>query len=78
MGNNIPGLSGQRITAAYQFSFGGHFLAGASACYMAAALVVSFNGRAFDPQSGTWVDSKDLQKAAVEMEARGASEKGVD
>jgi len=78
LGNNVPGVTGQRSTAVYDFNFGGHFLEGASAYYMAAALVVSFNGRAFDPQSGKWLDSKELQKAAGEMEAMGASEKGVD
>jgi hypothetical protein len=43
---------------------------------LAAALVVSFNGRAFDPESGKWLDSKELQKIAGELEAMGASEKG--
>ena len=52
LANDIPEVKRQRSTAAYDFSFGGHFLEGASAYYMAAALVVSFNGRAFDPQSG--------------------------
>jgi hypothetical protein len=78
LGNNIPGVKGQRSTAAYDFNFGGNFLEGASAYYMAAALVVSFNGRAFDPQSGKWLDAKQLQVMAVEMEAMGASEKGVE
>jgi len=77
MGNDIPGVKRQRSTAAYDFNFGGHFLEGASAYYVAAALVVSFNGRAFDPQSGKWLDSKELQKIAGEMEAMGASEKGI-
>jgi hypothetical protein len=78
LGSNIPGAKGQRSTAAYDFSFGGYFLEGASAYYMAAALVVTFNGRAFDPQSGKWLDAKELQTIAGEMEAMGASEKGVD
>jgi hypothetical protein len=78
LGNDIPGVAAQGSTAAYDFNFGGHFLEGASAYYMAAALVASFNGRAFDPQSGKWLDSKELQKVAGEMEAMGASEKGVD
>jgi hypothetical protein len=44
---------------------------------MAAALIVAFNGRAFDPQSGKWRDSKELQTAAAEFETMGASEKGI-
>jgi len=52
LGDEIPEVKGQRSTAAYDFNFGGHFLEGASAYYLAAALVVSFNGRAFDPESG--------------------------
>jgi hypothetical protein len=66
-----------RSTAAYDFTFGGHFLEGASAYYLAAALVVSFNGRAFDPESGKWLDSKELKKIAGELETIGASEKGI-
>jgi hypothetical protein len=77
LANHIPEVKKQRCTAAYDFSFGGHFLEGASAYYMAAALVASFDGRAFDPQSGMWLDSKQLQEIAGEMEAMGASEKGV-
>ena len=77
LANHIPEVKKQRSTAAYHFSFGGHFLEGASAYYMAAALVASFDGRAFDPQSGMWLDSKQLQEIAGEMEAMGASEKGV-
>ena len=77
LGNHIPGVKRQGSTAGYDFNFGGHFLEGASAYYMAAALVVSFNGRAFDPQSGKWLDSKELQTIAGELEAMGASEKGV-
>jgi hypothetical protein len=78
LANDIPEVKRQRSTAAYDFNFGGHFLEAASAYYVAAALVVSFNGRAFDPQSGKWLDSNELQKAAGEMEAMGASETGVD
>jgi hypothetical protein len=78
LGSDIPGINAQASTAAYDFNFGGHFLEGASAYYMAAALVTSFNGRAFDPQSGKWLDSKELQAIADQMEAMGASEKGVD
>jgi hypothetical protein len=78
LGKDIPGVIEQGSTAAYDFNFGGHFLEGASAYYMAAALVASFNGRAFDPQSGKWLDSKELQEIADQMEAMGASEKGVD
>jgi hypothetical protein len=78
LGKDIPGVAAKGSTAAYDFNFGGHFLEGASAYYMAAALVAAFNGCAFDPQSGKWLDSKELQKMAGEMEAMGASEKGVD
>jgi hypothetical protein len=39
LANHIPEVKKQRCTAAYDFSFGGHFLEGASAYYMAAALV---------------------------------------
>jgi hypothetical protein len=77
LGDEIPEVKGQRSAAAYDFNFGGHFLEGASAYYLAAALVVSFNGRAFDPESGNWLDSKELQKIAGELEAMGASEKGI-
>ncbi len=45
---------------------------------MAAALVASFNGRAFDPESGKWLDSKELKKVAGELEIMGASEKGIE
>ena len=75
--NGIPGAKSRRSTAAYNFNFGGRFLEGASAYYMAAALVASFHGRAFDPQSGKWLDSKELEEIAGEMDAMGASEKGV-
>jgi hypothetical protein len=77
LSKDIPGAKTRPSTAAYDFNFGGRFLEGASAYYMAAALVASFNGRAFDPQSGKWLDSKELQKIAGEMDAMGASEKGV-
>jgi hypothetical protein len=76
LGKQIPGMR-LRSTAAYDFNFGGHFLEGASAYYMAAALVASFNGRAFDPQSGKWLDSKELKKIAGELEIMGTSEKGI-
>lgn len=77
LGKDIPGAKTRPSTAAYDFNFGGRFLEGASAYYMAAALAASFNGRAFDPQSGKWLDSKELQTMATEMDAMGASEKGV-
>ena len=77
LGNGIPGMPRLRSTAAYDFTFGGHFLEGASAYYLAAALVVSFNGRAFDPESGKWLDSKELKRIAGELETMGASEKGI-
>jgi hypothetical protein len=75
--SDIPGAKWHRSTTVYDFSFGGHFLEGASAYYMAAALVASFHGRAFDPQSGQWLNSTELQTAAGEMEALGASEPGI-
>jgi hypothetical protein len=78
LGKEIPGLRQSPSTAAYDFNFGGHFLEGASAYYLAATLVASFNGRAFDPQSGQWLDSKELQKIAGELETMGASEKGIN
>jgi hypothetical protein len=78
LGKEIPGLRRSPSTAAYDFNFGGHFLEGASAYYVAAALVASFNGRAFDPQSGQWLDSKELKKIAGELETMGASEKGIN
>ncbi len=77
LSKEIPGMRRFRSTGAYDFSYGGHFLEGASAYYLAAALVASFNGRAFDPESGKWLDSKELQKVAIELETMGASEKGI-
>jgi hypothetical protein len=77
LGKEIPGMQRLRSTAAYDFNFGGHFLEGASAYYLAAALVASFNGRAFDPESGKWLDSKELKKIAGELETMGASETGI-
>jgi hypothetical protein len=77
LGKDIPGAKTRPSTAAYDFNFGGRFLEGSSAYYLAAALVASFNGCAFDPQSGKWLDSKELQTIASEMDAMGASEKGV-
>jgi len=74
----IPGMPRLRSTAVYDFNFGGHFLEGASAYYAAAVLVASFNGRAFDPGSGKWLDSKELRKIADEFETMGASEKGIE
>jgi hypothetical protein len=44
---------------------------------LAAALVTTFDGRAFDPESGKWLDSKELQSIAGELEAMGASEPGI-
>jgi len=67
LGKEIPEIQRLRSTAAYDFNFGGHFLEGASAYYLAAALVASFNGRAFDPESGKWLDSKELEKIAGEL-----------
>ena len=75
--SEIPAVKKLRSTASYDFNFGGHFLEGACAYYTAAALVASFNGRAFDPESGKWLDSKELQKIAGELETMGASEPGV-
>jgi hypothetical protein len=75
--SDIPGAQRVRSTAAYDFNFGGHFLEGASAYYVAAALVASFHGRAFDPQSGQWLDSEELKAAAREMAALGESEPGI-
>jgi hypothetical protein len=77
LGKEIPGILRLRSTAAYDFNYGGHFLEGASAYYVAAALVATFNGRAFDPESGKWLDSKELKKIAGELETMGASEKGI-
>jgi hypothetical protein len=74
---DIPGAQRQHSTAVYEFSFGSHFLEGASAYYVAAALVASFHGRAFDPQSGQWLASKELKTAAGEMAALGTSEPGI-
>ena len=74
---DIPGAKWRPDTSAYEFSFGGHLLEGASAYYVAAALVASFHGRAFDPQSGQWMNSKELKAAAGEMAALGASEPGI-
>ena len=75
--DGIPGAQRQYSTAVYEFSFGGHLLEGASAYYVAAALVASFHGRAFDPQSGQWIDAPALHEAAEQMEAMGASEEGI-
>jgi len=75
--SDIPGAKWQPTTSAYEFSFGGHFLEGASAYYLAAALVASFHGRAFDPQSGRWLNAKELKAAAGDMAALGASEPGI-
>ena len=77
LGDEIPAIKRQHSSAVYDFKFGGHFLEAASAYYLASALVASFNGRAFEPESGKWLDSKELQKAAHEMEAMSASEQGV-
>jgi len=77
LGKEIQGVQRLRSTAAYDFSFGRPYLEGASAYYLAAALVASFNGRAFDPESGKWLDSKELQKIAGQLESMGASEKGI-
>ena len=77
LGKEIPGIHRLHSTAAYDFNFA-HLLEGASAYYVAAALVASFNGRAFDPESGKWLDSKELKKVAGELEIMGASEKGID
>jgi hypothetical protein len=77
LGKEIPGIKAHHSTAAYDFNFGRHFLEGASAYYVAAALVVSFNGRAFDPESGKWLNSKELQQIAGQMEVLGAAEKGI-
>lgn len=73
----IPGADLQRSTAVYDFNFGGHFLEAASAYYVAAALVASFHGRAFDSETEEWLDAKELRTAAGEMEALGASEAGI-
>ena len=77
LGNEIPAIKRQHSTAVYDFSFGVDFFEAASAYYLASALAASFNGRAFEPESGKWLDSKELQKAAHEMEAMGDSEKAV-
>lgn len=71
----IQGVQRSGNTLAYDFNFGGHLLEGASAYYLAAALVASFNGRAFDPQSGKWLDSKELKKIAGELETMGLPKK---
>ena len=75
--DGIPGAKRHHSTAVYEFSFGSHFLEGASAYYVAAALVASFHGRAFDPQSGQWIDAPALDEAAEQMETLGASEEGI-
>ena len=75
--NHIPGAQPQHSTEVYEFSFGGRLLEGASAYYVAAALVASFHGRAFDPQSGQWIDAQALQTAAGQMEAMGASDPDI-
>jgi hypothetical protein len=77
MGTGIPGIQRLRSTAAYDFKFGGHLLEGAIAYYLAAALVASFNGHSFDPQSGKWLDAKELTQIAGELETMAASETGI-
>jgi hypothetical protein len=74
---DASGLARVKVSAGYDFSFGGHFLEAASAYYVASALVARFNGRALDPQTGAWLNAQQLQEAAVAFEAEGTAEKGI-
>jgi hypothetical protein len=63
------GLAQRKVSAGFDFSYGGHRLEAASAFYVAAALVAKFNGRALDPGNGAWLNAQQLEQAAVSMES---------
>lgn len=64
----IPEIMAAHLDKAivYNLNFGGHFLECASAYYSAAALVAKFNGRAFDPQDGEFLNFEELRTAGNE------------
>ena len=73
----FPALEASEVQRRMTLASAGIFLEGASAYYVAAALVASFHGRAFDPQSGRWIEAQELHMAAEQMEGFGASEEGI-